>query len=66
MTEKLTKTIAHKEVERLLGREVNYGIKLDHNHGKCADCKKTARYSVVEKSKQIHDAWYYCGRCMVG
>ena len=75
------KTRAHKEVEHILGREVEQALipydtsdlhsKLDKE---CADCKKPARYLIVEKEEASEDeyprnimrAWYYCGECMVG
>lgn len=67
------KTLAHKEVERLLGREVEYGlvpVTDSSNYAECADCQKTAKYLVVEKRQpNDHDyfrAWYYCGVCEVG
>jgi len=62
------KTMQHKEVEYQLRREVQYGCVTDT--GECADCKKPAKYLVVEKRQpNDHDyfrAWYYCGVCEVG
>ena len=73
------KTRAHQEVERLLGREVEYGlvpVTDTSNDAKCADCKQPAKYLIVEKgldenipkfsSDTYYKAWYYCGVCEVG
>ena len=64
------KTRAHKEVEHLLGREVEYGLVPVTDTGECADCKQPAKYLIVEKQiDDDHDyfrAWYYCGVCEVG
>ena len=73
------KTRAHKEVEHILGREVEQafdGTYQWHSDGKeeCADCKQPAKYLIVEKEESSEDeyprnimrAWYYCGECMVG
>ena len=77
----IMKTREHKEVEHLLKREVEQVlIPYDNSnlHSKfdkeCADCKKPAKYLIVEKNESLEDpyprntmmAWYYCGRCMVG
>jgi len=50
------KTRAHKEVEHILGREVEQafdGTYQWHSDGKeeCADCKQPAKYLIVEKQK---------------
>ena len=68
------KTRAHKEIEYQLRREVEYGCITDT--GECADCKKPAKYLVVEKgldenipkfsADRYYKAWYYCGVCEVG
>ncbi len=68
----MTKTRAHKEIEYQLRREVEYGCVTDT--GECADCKKPAKYLIVEKNESLEDpyprntmmAWYWCGVCMVG
>ena len=66
------KTRAHKEVEHLLGREVEYGLVPASNNYivECADCKKPSKYLIVEKGidedHNYYRAWYYCGECMVG
>ena len=67
------KTRAHKEVEHLLGREVEYGlvpVTDSSNDAECADCKQPAKYLIVEKQiDDDHDyfrAWYHCGVCEVG
>ena len=75
------KTRAHKEVEHILGREVEQafdGTYQWHSDGKeeCADCKQPAKYLVVEKgldenipkfsADRYYKAWYYCGVCEVG
>ena len=73
------KTLAHKEVERLLGREVEYGlvpVTDSSNDAECADCKQPAKYLIVEKGLDenipkfsadiYYKAWYYCGVCEVG
>ena len=79
---------AHEQVEHLLGREVEYAcIPMSNNNGSndnygvCADCKKPAKYLVVEKKDEddhldldrtikleecYFRAWYYCGVCEVG
>ena len=84
----IMKTREHKEVAHILGREVEQAlIPYDTSdlHSKfnkeCADCKKPAKYLIVEKQMtkeerenvfihvgSLYDmrAWYYCGRCMVG
>ena len=65
-----------KKVERILGREIEYATEYATHisKGECADCKKPAKYLIVEKNESLEDpyprntmmAWYYCGRCMVG
>jgi hypothetical protein len=72
-----------KKVERILGREIEYATEYATHisKGECADCKKPAKYLIVEKQMtkeerenvfihvgSLYDmrAWYYCGRCMVG
>ena len=75
------KTRAHKEVEHILGREVEYAnaqwaSDSDNNDAECADCKQPAKYLIVEKGLDenipkfsadiYYKAWYYCGVCEVG
>jgi hypothetical protein len=65
------KTRAHKEVEHILGREVEYAFNCTYRDGKeeCADCKQPAKYLIVEKGLDDNNdlrSWYYCGVCEVG
>ena len=68
------KTRAHKEAEHILGREVEQVLMQHQVDKECADCKKPARYLIVEKEESSEDeyprnimrAWYHCGVCEVG